>query len=140
MQPRSADEIRRLAIRWIEEGWQKGREGVVDELHAPEFVDRDPGGRPPDREGFKRGLRDLYAAFPDFEARIEDVVVDESRSEAAVRWTGAGTHRSAYLGVGPTGRRIRFKGIEILRFDGGWIVERWGEWDGLDLLAQLGAR
>jgi steroid delta-isomerase-like uncharacterized protein len=136
----SADEIRRLVNRWIEDGWQKGRDAVVDELHAPEFVDHDAAGRSPDREGFKRGIRDLYAAFPDFEARIEDMLVDASRSEAVVRWTGAGTHRGAYLGVGPTGRRIAFKGIEILRFEGGWIVERWGEWDGLDLLGQLGAR
>jgi steroid delta-isomerase-like uncharacterized protein len=137
VQARSAEEIRRLVIRWIEEGWQKGRDAVVDELHAPEFVDRDAAGRPPDREGFKRGIRELYAAFPDFEARIEDLVVDERRSEAAVRWSASGTHRGAYLGVPPTGRRIAFKGIEIVRFDGGWIVERWGEWDGIDLLAQL---
>lgn len=140
MQPKSADELRHLAIRWLEEGWQKGREGVVDELHAPEFVDRDSGGRPPDREGFKRGLRDLNAAFPDFEARIEDLLVEASKREVVVRWTATGTHRGTYLGVAPTGRTIRFKGIEILRFDGAWIVERWGEWDGVDLLAQLGAR
>ena len=140
MEPRSADEIRRLLIRWIEEGWQRGREEVVDELHAPEFVDRDSAGRPSDREGFKRGIRDLRAAFPDFEARVEDVLVDASRSSAAVRWTATGTHRGPYLGLAPTGRRIAFKGIEILRFDGGWIAERWGEWDGLDLVAQLGAR
>ncbi len=140
MRTMTADELRRLVNRWIEDGWQKGREAVVDELHAPEFVDHDAAGRPADREGFKRGIRDLYAAFPDFEARIEDMLVDASRGEAVVRWTAAGTHRGAYLGVAPTGRRIAFKGIEILRFDGGWIVERWGEWDGLDLLAQLGAR
>jgi predicted ester cyclase len=140
MQPRSSEEIRRLVIRWIEEGWQRGRDGVVDELHAPEFVDHDAAGRRPDREGFKQGIRDLYAAFPDFEARIEDLLVDATRSEAAVRWTGSGTHRGPYLGAAPTGRRVRFKGIEIVRFDGGWIVERWGEWDGIDLLAQLGAR
>ncbi|WP_242344658.1 ester cyclase [Anaeromyxobacter terrae] len=126
--------------RWIEDGWQKGRDAVVDELHAPEFVDHDASGRPPDREGFKSGIRELYAAFPDFEARIEDMLVDASRSEAVVRWTATGTHRGAYLGVPPTGRRIAFKGIEILRFEGGWIVERWGEWDGLALLGQLGAR
>jgi predicted ester cyclase len=100
----------------------------------------DPGGRPPDREGFKRGIRELYAAFPDFEARIEDMLVDAPRGEAVVRWTATGTHRGAFLGVAPTERRIAFKGIEILRFDGPWIVERWGEWDGLDLLAQLRSR
>jgi steroid delta-isomerase-like uncharacterized protein len=139
MQSRSADELRRLVTRWIEEGWQYGREGVVDELHAPEFVDHDAASRAPDREGFKQGIRELHAAFPDFDARIEDMLVDASRGKVVVRWTATGTHRGAYLGVAPTGRPIAFKGIEILRFDGGWIVERWGEWDGLYLLAQLRA-
>jgi predicted ester cyclase len=139
MQPRAPEELRRLVIRWIEEGWQEGREGVVDELHAPEFVDHDPAGRPPDREGFKRGIRELHAAFPDFHAEIDALLVDGGRSEVAVRWSATGTHRGRFLGVEPTGRRIAFKGIEIVRFDGGWIVERWGEWDGLELLEQLGA-
>jgi hypothetical protein len=31
-----------------------------------------------------------------------------------------------------------FKGIEIVRVRDGLITERWGEWDGLDLIAQLG--
>lgn len=140
MRALSEEELRRLVIRWIEDGWQKGQAEVVDALHAPEFVDHDPAGRRPDREGFKRGLRELYAAFPDFHAEIEDLLVVPERSEAVVRWTASGTHRGAFLGAAPTGRRVAFKGIEILRFDGAWIVERWGEWDGLDLLAQLGAR
>ncbi len=36
------------------------------------------------------------------------------------------------------GRTVRFKGIEIIRIRDGLIVERWGEWDGIDLLEQLG--
>ncbi|MBN2206275.1 MAG: ester cyclase, partial [Candidatus Aminicenantes bacterium] len=35
-------------------------------------------------------------------------------------------------------RRIAFRGIEILRIEEGKVVDRWGEWDGLDLLVQLG--
>jgi predicted ester cyclase len=133
------DELRRLAIRWLEELWQRGRAEVVDELHAPEFVDRSSAGRPTDREGFKVGVRELYAAFPDFAADLDDLLTVASRGEVVLRWSGAGTHRGRFLGVEPTGRRIAFRGIEILRFDGAWIVERWGEWDALELLAQLGA-
>lgn len=127
-----------LVRRWIEEGWQKGREDVVDELHAATFVDHDAAGRPTDNEGFKAGIRRLYSAFPDFRAVVEDVVLDEARGVAAVRWIGTGTHRGPYLGVSPSGRSIGFKGIEIVRVESGRIVERWGEWDGLDLRRQLG--
>jgi predicted ester cyclase len=135
----SEDELRRLVIRWMEELWQRGRAEGVDELHAPEFVDRSSAGRPPDREGYKQGIRELYAAFPDFVAEVEDLLVVAARGEVVVRWSGTGTHRGRFLGVEPTGRRVTFRGIELLRFDGAWIAERWGEWDALDLLAQLGA-
>jgi predicted ester cyclase len=41
------------------------------------------------------------------------------------------------MGAAPTGRRITFAGIEIIRVENERIVERWGEWDGIDLLRQL---
>lgn len=126
-----------IARRWIEEGWQKGRAAMVDELHSPDFVDHDAAGRAPDREGFKQGITDLYEGFPDLFTEVEDLVVDPDRSSVAVRWTATGTHRGVFMGLPPTGNRVSFKGIEIIRIHGGRIVERWGEWDGIDLLQQL---
>lgn len=130
-------ELESVACRWIELGWQEGNPGGVLELHAPDFIDHDPGGRSPDRTGFKQGIADLFTAFPDFHAVIEDLVVDEALQQAAVRWSGQGTHRAPYLGFPPCGRLIHFKGIEIIRIRAGLIVERWGEWDGLELGDQL---
>jgi predicted ester cyclase len=46
-----------------------------------------------------------------------------------VRWSATGTNRRAYLGVGPTGRRVAITGIEIVEISGGRILRRWGEWD-----------
>jgi steroid delta-isomerase-like uncharacterized protein len=134
----AAQRLEAIACRWMEEGWQRGRADVVDELHAPQFIDHDSAGRTPDREGFKEGIIQLYAAFPDFHAVIEDLVVDTGPGKVAVRWTATGTHGGAFLGVPPTGKRIAFRGIEIVRIAGGLIVERWGEWNGIDLLEQLG--
>ncbi len=119
------------------EGWQKGRAAIVDELHAPGFVDYDPAGRHPDREGFKQGIVALYAAFPDFHARIEDLAIDTAAQKIAVRWRGTGTHRGTFMGHPPTDREVQFKGIEMLHIRGGLIAARWGEWDGLDILTQL---
>ena len=129
--------LEEIAHRWIEEGWQQGRVAMVDELHSPDFVDHDAAGRPPDRAGFKQGIADLYRGFPDLYTEIEDLVVDPDRSSVAVRWSATGTHRGTFMGLPPTGNRVSFKGIEVIRVDGGRIVERWGEWDGIDLLQQL---
>ena len=133
----SRRQLEEIAHRWIEEGWQRGRVAMVDELHSPDFVDHDAAGRAADRDGFKQGIAELYAGFPDLFAEIEDLVVDHESGSVSLRWTATGTHQGTYMGLSPTGNRVSFKGIEIIRVHGGRIVERWGEWDGVDLLQQL---
>ncbi|MCI0713205.1 MAG: ester cyclase [Chloroflexi bacterium] len=139
MSPLSAEELKAIADRWIEEGWQKGNVAVIDELHVPNFVDHAADARAADREGFKQGIADLYAAFPDFYATTEDLVIDLTSQTVTVRWTATGTHRGQFMSVAATGKTINFTGIEIIRIENGKIVERWGEWNGIDLLVQLGA-
>jgi len=131
-------ELERLARRWIDEIWRPGDLATFDELHAPEFRDRGAAGRGDGREDYRRMLRSFYLAFPDFHTEVEDLVVDERRGTVAIRWSARATHRGPYLGAEPSGRAIHFAGIEIVRGREGRIVERWGEWDGMGLLAQLG--
>jgi steroid delta-isomerase-like uncharacterized protein len=121
----------------MEEGWQKGNVQVVDELHAENAIDHDPSGRTPDREGFKKGISLIYEAFPDLCAKVEDLVADPEGGKVAIRWTATGTHTAMVMKVPPTGKKIRFKGIEITRIENGQISERWGEWDRIDLFDQL---
>lgn len=130
--------MKEIAQRWIEEGWQKGQTSVVDKLHARDFVDHDAAGRSPDRQGFKESIVQLYAGFPDLFAVIDQMVVDLTTSKVALRWTATGTHKGVFMGIPPTGKRITFKGIEIIRVENDHIVERWGEWNGIELLQQLG--
>ena len=134
----TAERLQEIAHRWMEEGWQKGNLAVDDELHAAGFVDRSSGDRASGREGFKEGIAQLYAAFSDFYAVIEDLVVDAAGGKVAVRWTATGTHTGPFMGIKPTGQQVCFAGIEIIRIENEQIVERWGEWDGIELLRQLG--
>ncbi len=147
------DEVRAalaaIARRWVESGWRHDDalpDGhIVDALHAPGFIDHDSGGRAADNAGFREGIVRLLAAFPDLRAEARDCVVEATCAGAsgacsgtvAVRWTAVGTQSGPYLGAAPTHRPIEFKGIEIIRVQDGRITERWGEWDGLELLAQL---
>jgi steroid delta-isomerase-like uncharacterized protein len=127
-----------IAHTWIEEGWSQGNADMVYELHSSSFVDHDSAGRPNDREGFRKGIIDLYRAFPDLHCIVDDLVIDEETGTVSIRWSGTGTHRGTFLGTEPTGRRIAFSGIEIIRITDGLITERWGQWDGLSLLEQMG--
>jgi len=129
--------LKTIATRWMEDVWQRGDLDAVDELHAPDFVDRSPAGRGSDLASYRKGIAELYAAFPNFRAIIEDLIVESRTGKVVIRWRATGTHRGSFLGVEATGRVIRFRGIEILQIEAGKIVERWGEWDGLNLVDQL---
>ena len=80
-------------------------------------------------------LRAFTDAFPDLRASVDDLVVDRDAAKVAVRWSAVGTNRRSFLGIGPTQRRTRFRGIEIIEIieiRDGRIVRRWGEWDASD--------
>ena len=135
----TSDKLKAITDRWMEEVWQQSNFEAIDELHAPNFKDRsNPPDRPPDRAGYKDGIVQLYVAFPDFYAVTGDLVIDAAAGKVAVRWTATGSHNGTFMGVPPTGKQITFQGIEILRIENERIVERWGEWDGIALLQQLG--
>lgn len=102
---------------------------LFDRLHADDFRDGSSAGRPPTKAAFASALSSFVDAFPDVTTTVDDLVVDVEAQRVAVRWSAVGTNRRAYLGVGPTHRRTRITGIEIVVVRGGRVVERWGEWD-----------
>ena len=125
-----------LARRWMT-FWQGADLTDFIAVHAPDFIDHASAGRARTREAFRDSVADLYTAFPDFDARIEDLVVDETSARVVVRWSAEATHANAFMGFPATRRPIRFQGIELLHCRDGLIVARWGEWDSESLIAQL---
>lgn len=123
------DALAAIASRWISLWCVPVDWPAFRLLHADDFEDRASAGRPATREGFAQGLADLVRAFPDLQARVEDLVIDEATSRVAVRWSATGTNRERYLGIGPTNRRTALSGTEIIEVRDGRIVRRWGDWD-----------
>lgn len=127
-----------LAQRWMRL-WQAGGLDGFESLHAEHFIDHSAGARSSGRDGFRDGIAALYCAFPDFHATTELAVIDEAQSLVALRWSATGHHRGSFLGFTATGRKIAFKGIEIICVRNEQIVARWGEWDEGSILDQLRA-
>ncbi len=56
-----------------------------------------------------------FAAMPDWRMEITNIV-DDGAGQLAVEWIGTGTFTGApWLGFQPTGRRIVFKGCDVIR-------------------------
>jgi steroid delta-isomerase-like uncharacterized protein len=124
-----------LAWRLVVEVLNRG-DLTVDELFAPDFLDRAPRpGQGPGAEGYKRGIALLRAAFPDLVHTVDELIAAGDR--VVLRLTARGTHRGAFVGLPPTGRAVSMQGVVILRVADGRIVERWSLGDDLGLVLQL---
>jgi len=135
----NAHEQKALIRRFYDEVWGSGKLDVADDVFADEYVRHDlragdPGGGP---EGQKRVAAAFRAAFPDLVWQVDFLLADGDF--VVGRWTASGTHLAAWAGVEPTGRSMRFSGINVFRFANGKVVEIWNHRDDLGLMEQLGA-
>jgi steroid delta-isomerase-like uncharacterized protein len=135
----SADANKALVRRFYEEVWGRGNLPVADEVFAEEYERHDfrEGEPAPGAEGQKQIAAAFRAAFPDLSWQIDFILADGDF--VAGRWTATGTHLGAWAGVEPTGRPMRFSGINVFRFSDGKVVEIWNHRDDLGLMRQLGA-
>ena len=79
----------------------------------------------------------LFAAFPDLEVRVVDLLAEHER--VAVHWRGEGTFAGAPLdAIAPTGDRVTLAGIDLLRVREGRIVANDAYLDGLGLIRGIG--
>lgn len=124
--------------RFIDEVFTKGNIAAIDQLVAADFVNHNPlPGATPDREGFKRGIAMLRAAFPDLHYIDEDMIAEGDK--VVGKGIFRGTHRGELMGIAPTGKQVNLAGIAVFRVRGGKITDRWATLDMLGLMQQLGA-
>jgi serine phosphatase RsbU (regulator of sigma subunit)/predicted ester cyclase len=122
--PEAQEKNKALVRRFLEEQ-AKGNIAIINELVAPDFVDRSlMPGQEPDREGYKRSIAELTAPFSDINITIEHQVAE---GDMVMTWyTGSRIHdREPFMGVPPSGRRSTFTRFVLHRVVGGKILEEW---------------
>ena len=136
--PESAESVRAL----MEEFWTAYNAGDADtilgRIFSPDFVNYTPApGFPATGEGLVQTMQFFAAGFPDQQAAVEEIVVEGDL--VAARVTVTGTHLGTAYGVPATGRTVTYGGLTIVRVAGGKMVENWGFYDQVSILAQIGA-
>jgi|SRR5579859_433930 len=125
----SSEENKAIIRRVIAEIINQGKLDVIDELFAPDFVDRSTEEQAPGPEGVRQFVSAMRADFPDLAIRIDDLIAEGDK--VVIRTTWQGTHQGGYAGVAPTGRQIKRTMIQIFRLADGRLVEEWNEGESL---------
>lgn len=119
------------------EAINSGNLEALRELVAPNVVEHDPDpAQGPGAQGYIDMFTAMRAAFPDLKATPEHITADDDT--VALAYTIEGTHQGPLMGIPPTGKKIKARGVQIGRFENGKLVERWGSSDQLGILQQLG--
>ena len=135
----STDENVQLMRRWFQEVWNDGRVQTVYDLMAPGAVARGQRAAEAEIRGpeeFVKFVHEIRGAFPDIEITLEDIF--GAGDKVVMRWSAVMTHTGDALGLPPSGRTVRSRGISIARMKDGKIVEGWDNWDQLGMLEQIG--
>lgn len=110
---------------------------AFDDLVAADSVDHDPApGQDPGPQGYRDMFTELRTAFPDLHVEVEHLSATEE--DVAFAYTITGTHDGSFQGHDATGKSFQVRGMQIGRFEGGKMVERWGSSDQLGIMTQLG--
>lgn len=136
----SAEENVQIMRRWFQEVWNEGRIQTVYELFSPEGVAHGQESADAELRGpeeFAAFVRKIRDSFSEIQLTVEDVFA--AGDKGVLRWSGVMTHSGDAMGMPASGRTVRLRGITMVRFAGGKIVEGWDNWDQLGMLQQIGA-
>ena len=133
------------------ENWLAARQWVDafnarDDQREAEARTTDYVGHAPDSMNLPALESDAWVAFlgaflegfPDLHLEVQDTVADEQMNAQRILFTG--THTGPFRGLPPTGRKVRFSGLELSRMEGGKAAEHWFQMDTLTMFEQLGLR
>jgi serine phosphatase RsbU (regulator of sigma subunit)/predicted ester cyclase len=131
-----AEENKAIARRFLEETMAKGNLDVIDELAAPDFVDRTLlPGQGPTREDFKRSVAEALDTTPITSFTIEEQIAEGDT--VVTKYRHSSVQRREVMGIPPTEEEKTVSGIYIHRISGGKITEEWGIIDAILAMESL---
>jgi steroid delta-isomerase-like uncharacterized protein len=135
---RMSKEANAAALSKFAEAVNTGKYELFSDVVASDCVDHDPApGQAPGPDGYRALYTKMRGGFPDMKVELAERVADEEA--IAFAYTFTGTQDGSLMGIAPTGKKVKIRGLQISKFGDGKMVERWGSSDQLGMLQQIGA-
>ena len=114
----STEENKTIVRRFMTEILQNGNIELIDQICAPNYVNRLTGQG---IESFKQIGGLMRTAIPDYKVTIENLVAEGD--QVVARFTMTGTITGSVMGSKPSGKAISVRGLTYYRLANGKIVE-----------------
>ena len=109
----------------------------LETVIAPDYIEHDPDqGQKPGFDGLKAQFQQYTATFPDMKMDMKEIAADGDMVLTRVVVTG--TMKGKMGDLPPNGKKMEVEMFEQLRINNGVMVERWGVFDSMKMMAQLG--
>ena len=107
---------------WADEGFNANNVQLADSIYDANVYYHEPSaGEVIGIANLKEFVTTWRKAFPDSHLTIEEQVANGDK--VATRWSFTGTHKGAFRGIAPTGKRVTFSAMYFYRFGNGKVVE-----------------
>lgn len=126
--------VRRMNMEFI----QGRNPQVAEEILADTFVNHTaPAGLSRGRDGVRVFFEMMWRAFPDMTVEIFNQVAEGDM--VCTHKAFHSTHGGDFMGIPPTGKRVRIDVMDVIRLQDGRFTEHWAMVDQMGLMSQLGA-
>jgi predicted ester cyclase len=134
--PASAADLKankQLYRDFLETVVNKRQPDAADRFIAEGLIEHNPNIRAAGRKQF---LANVLAGFSDYHGEIQEILAEGDKIVVRTLWTG--TQDGPFLGLPPSGRKLRFTTADFYRVENGKLVEHWDVVDSLPRAVALG--
>jgi steroid delta-isomerase-like uncharacterized protein len=109
------------------------RPGPIGRIHGMVELVTGTGG------SYRAWFTNVFAAFPDFNLEILDLIAEGNKAAVRYRLTGTFNGTARFEGLDPNGTSIDVQGCDVVTVDDGLLVDNQAFINGTEIARQLGA-
>jgi predicted ester cyclase len=107
--------------------------GPVGRIHGMVELVTGPGGN------YREWFSSIFAAFPDFNFELLDVIAEGDKAAVRYRLTGTFNGTARFEGMEPNGASVSVEGCDVVTVEEGLLVDNQAYLNGVEIGRQLGA-
>lgn len=133
----SANQNKNVIEQLFNECFGKANFALLDQFISPDYVNYTFPSPSKGPQGIITVIENFYNAFPDMKINLEEVIGENDTVATRGYWTG--TNDGSFMGMPPTGKKVKIGFMDFWKFRDGKATENWVQMDLAGLMQQLQA-